>query len=83
MFIGYNVDDDENRESPDNFYASCNGFNYCVGSEDHGYLGTFPHSDAVLNAVRDWAEQNNWYPELYFVSDHGNIDENPTSYMLV
>jgi len=69
--------------NPDNFYAVSNGFHYDVSSEDHGHLGTFVEYDDVLVAVRDWAEANDWYPELYFVSDHGNVDENPTSYMLV
>ena len=70
-------------QDPNNIYAVSNGFKYSVGSEDHGFIGEFVEFDDVLCAVRDWSEQNNWYPELYFVSDHGNIDENPTSYTLI
>ena len=66
----------------DNFYATSNGFKFSVGSEDHGYLGDYVEYDDVLNAVRSWSEDNNWFPELYFVSDHGDIDDNPPSYTL-
>ena len=66
----------------DNFYAVSNGFKYSVGSEDHGFLGEYIEFDDVLCAVRDWSETNNWSPYLYFVSDHGNIDDSPVNYLL-
>ena len=67
----------------DSFFAEVRGNKYEVGSIDYGYLGSFVEFDDVLCAVRDWAEANDYYPELYFVSDHGNIDDKPTSYVLV
>ncbi len=67
----------------DNFYAVVRGNKFSLGSEDHGFLGDFIEYDDVLCAVRDWAETNNWFPNLYFVSDHGNIDNQPTNYLLV
>jgi hypothetical protein len=67
-------------ENPDNFYAVSNGFKYSVGSEDNGFLGDFVEFDDVLEAVREWSEANGYFPELYFVSDHGNVDSNPTLY---
>lgn len=50
------------------------GSKYSLGSQDYGFLGEFDEMDEALLAFKCWCEANNWYPSLYFMSDHGNID---------
>lgn len=46
---------------------------YTVKCElDH--LGEFPDMDDALKAVNDWMEKKKFYPNIYFINDHGNID---------
>ena len=69
--------------SPDNIYfepcGPC-GSRYTVGSEDYGFIGIFDTEAEVCEAVRTWADEAGWFPELYFISDHGNISDSPTTY---
>ena len=37
------------------------------------YLGEFDDSDLAEDAIRAWIETNGFYPNIWYVSDHGNI----------
>lgn len=30
--------------------------------------------DVVLKAFKDWCKSKAYYPDLYFINDHGNVD---------
>jgi len=70
------------EEQQDVFYAVTRGSKISLGSPEHGHIGTFVEHDDVLAAMKEWAENNDWFPDLFFVSDHGNIDENATQYLV-
>lgn len=58
----------------DDFVISSNGWVYSLGSEDYGFQGEFESVSDALEAFKNWTEDNNYWPSLYFMSDHGNVD---------
>jgi hypothetical protein len=36
-------------------------------------LGEFLEMDECLDAINNWMKRNNFYPNIYFINDHGNI----------
>jgi hypothetical protein len=60
--------------SPDDFVISSNGFKYKLGSQDYGFLGEFDEVEQALLALKGWCNINQYWPSLYFVNDHGNVD---------
>lgn len=68
---------DEFPETPqsDDIVISSNGWRYNVGSEDYGHLGTFEEWDDAIRTVKDWMEENQHWPQLWFMSDHGNYSK--------
>lgn len=38
------------------------------------HLGTFDDQDEAKQTLRDWAEQNNVYHNLWFIDDHGGVN---------
>ncbi len=41
----------------------------CAGK----FLGHFEETDNALKAIADWQKNNNWFPTIWHVSDHGNM----------
>ena len=66
-------DEDNVEPSPDDFVISSNGWKYSIGSEDHGFLGEFEEMDNVIENLEKWMKDNNWYPNIWLESDHGNL----------
>ena len=60
--------------SPDDIIISCNGFTYNVGSEDHGFICRSDDIEVVEHRIKQWMEDNNWFPSIWMMNDHGNID---------
>lgn len=58
----------------DDIVISSNGWKYSIGSEDHGFIGEFEEWDDAVKAVKEWMKKNNWYPNIWTMSDHGNLD---------
>lgn len=67
------IDEDNIEPSPDDFIISSNGWKYSVGSEDHGFLGEFEEMDDVIENIEEWMKNNNWVPNIWIESDHGNL----------
>ena len=62
----------------DDCYIESNGFKYSVSCNGK-FVKEFQEMDDALAAVKAWKQANNWFPNTWFVSDHGNmnlIDDN-------
>ena len=43
------------------------------------FIGEFNSDEEALEAIRNWQDEHQWWPNIWFVSDHGNytlIDRN-------
>lgn len=60
--------------TPDDIIISSRDNLYIVGSEDHGYIGDYEEMEEALESVKNWKKENNYFPTIWFVSDHGNMD---------
>jgi len=40
---------------------------------DGNFIGNYNEMDDALNAVKEWKTNNNFFPNTWFVSDHGNV----------
>jgi hypothetical protein len=56
----------------DDCYIESNGFKYTVSCNGK-FIKEFVEMDDALAAVKTWKEANNWYPNTWFISDHGNF----------
>lgn len=67
------VEDFETPTEPeeDDCIVSSNGFKLSVSCGGK-HIGEFTEDEQAWQAVRDWKKQNNWFPNTWFVSDHGN-----------
>jgi hypothetical protein len=36
--------------------------------------GTFPDIGLAVKAARQWMQDNSYWPNLFYVNDHGNVD---------
>lgn len=63
----------DNIDQPDDedCVIQSDGFKYSVncGSE---FINDFENMDDALTAVKEWKVENNFYPDTWFISDHGN-----------
>jgi hypothetical protein len=62
----------------DDCIVSSNG-NKLTVSCGGNYIGTFVEDEEAFNAVKLWKEKNKYYPNTWFISDHGNaslVDDN-------
>jgi len=70
-----NADNPEQREPQDDdcFIEDLpmKGYGVSCGGK---FVGEFPDMEKSLKAVSDWQKTNNWSPDIWFVSDHGNIN---------
>ncbi len=51
---------------------SSNGFKYSVGIVNGEFIGEFGPYDDAENAVKNWMRENNFFPNVWSISDHGN-----------
>jgi hypothetical protein len=61
----------------DDCIISSDGFKYNVSCGGK-HLAEFGDMDKALDVVKNWREENQFWPTIWFVSDHGNywpIDE--------
>lgn len=47
---------------------------YNLGSQDYGFIGEFSDWDDAVKAFQKWTKKNNYYPNLWYVNDHGNAE---------
>lgn len=64
----------EEPEGCDGFVQPCGN----LGSKlsltiEQKFIGEFNDESEVKNAAHEWSDKNNYYPNFWFVSDHGNI----------
>jgi hypothetical protein len=57
----------------DDCVISSNGNIYSVSCGGK-YINKFVEWEDAMKAVVDWQEANNFYPNIWFISDHGNAD---------
>ena len=46
-----------------------------LGSQGYGFIGEFDEMSQALTAMKAWANENQYWPNLYYMNDHGNIDQ--------
>ena len=56
----------------DDCFIESNGFKYSVSCGGK-FQGEFVEMEDALNKVKEWKTKNNWFPNTWFVSDHGNF----------
>jgi len=52
--------------------SDARGGGYSVGIVNGRHIGEFDEMEDALDAVRKWKEKNKFYPNTWWVSDHGN-----------
>jgi len=52
--------------------VSSNGWKLSVSCGGK-FIDEFEDDDKAYAAVREWKKRNNWYPNTWFISDHGNV----------
>ena len=62
--------DEPDREDA---FVSSDGWRFTVSFAGR-HLGTTPDEDVAWKWIREAAARGNFYPNAWFVSDHGNID---------
>jgi hypothetical protein len=68
---------DENEDEPDeeDIFIQPHGqlgSQYSVGTQ-HKHIGVFDDMEDAEKAIKDWMESNKFWPNVWMVSDHGNI----------
>lgn len=61
----YEMQEDDcviNASPSDKYSVSCSG----------KHIGYYESVNECLAAIKSWQEKNNWYPTIWYVSDHGN-----------
>lgn len=78
VVVKEDIDNDtetENRPDTPDFDNDCvissNGWKYSVSCGGM-FEGNFDEMDDALKYVKNWKKKNNYYPNTWFVSDHGN-----------
>ncbi len=75
-FVGKLKEEDEEntQHQPDeeDCFIESNGWKYSVSCGGK-FIGEFSEMDDALNAVKTWKQSNNWFPNTWFISDHGNM----------
>lgn len=55
----------------DDCIIESNGFDYTVSCGGK-FLGDFGELNDALNTIKTWKQSNKWFPNTWFISDHGN-----------
>src|SRR5690606_6221544 len=66
------VMDGKQQQDEEDSYIESNDWKYsvaCLGK----FICEFSEIDDALNAVKTWKQSNKWFPNTWFVSDHGNV----------
>lgn len=66
-------DEDDEPQEEDLIYAPSGnlGSKLTLSQVGGKEIGTYNSDDEVIKAAKDWMEQNNFYPNLWFIDDHG------------
>jgi hypothetical protein len=64
--------DETMQPQDDDCFIESNGFKLSVSCGGK-FVGEFVEDDDAYKAVKAWKVKNNWYPQTWFVSDHGNM----------
>ncbi len=69
------LDEMENSPSEDDmFITPCGQLGGMLSVSVEGrFLGEFAEYTDAENAIRDYMEKSNFYPNIWYVSDHGNV----------
>lgn len=59
---------------PDDIVIYCDGNYYHVSEKENKYIGKFGDIRDAEKAILKWMENNKYWPAVWFISDHGNID---------
>jgi hypothetical protein len=62
----------EDQPQEDDCFIESNGFKYSVSCGGK-FQGEFVEMDDALVKVKEWKQKNSWYPNTWFISDHGNV----------
>lgn len=57
---------------PEDICIESNGFHYSVGIIEGKHIGEYADYADAKNAAREWMKENQFWPNVWFVSDHGN-----------
>jgi hypothetical protein len=67
------IEDDEKAEpADDDCFISSNGWIYNVSCGGE-FLSEIDEMEDALKLVRTWQEEHKFYPNVWFISDHGNM----------
>jgi transposase-like protein len=66
---------EENEPQEDDMYLTPSG---PLGSKtsvsvEGKFLGEYNSEEEAVKAIKEWIDKNNFYPNIWYVSDHGNI----------
>jgi len=76
-FVNENINESVRMDREDCILSS-DGNKYSVSCAGE-FLGDFVEYETAMDVIKDWREENGYYPNIWFVSDHGNswkIDDN-------
>jgi len=71
-FVNENIQEEDQPQYDDDCFVTSNGneLSVCCGGK---FLGKFIEDEDAYVAVKKWKEENKFYPNTWYVSDHGNI----------
>jgi hypothetical protein len=72
------LNEENDQPQEDDCFVESNGFKLSVSCGGK-FQGQFIEDEDAFNAIKKWKKENNWYPNTWFISDHGNmslVDDN-------
>lgn len=66
------MENEEYQPDEEDCFIESNGWKYSVSCGGK-FMGEFTEMEDALNTVKTWKQSNKWFPNTWFVSDHGNI----------
>lgn len=70
--VNENLENETIEPEEDDCYVQSNGFKLSVSCGGK-FIGEYVEDEEAWEAVRKWKELNKFYPNTWFVSDHGNL----------
>lgn len=69
------IAEEEDQPQEDDAYLSPTG---ALGSKtsltiDGKFIGEFESDEKAEEAINEWVKKNNFFPNVWYVSDHGNV----------
>lgn len=71
--VGLEENDEIDKPEEGDCFIESTGSKYNI-SCDSKHIGEFIEMEDVLNRIKQWKKENNFYPNTWFISDHGNIN---------